>query len=119
MGNVINENKMTEVISKVNLQHLLMDRDMYADQIIDSGMSVSGGQAQRIGIARALYANAEILIFDEPTSSIDESSSIKIIQAVFEFEKDKTILLITHQNKLLDQCDTIYRISNNKLEKIK
>jgi len=118
MGNQINENKMTDVLSKVDLEKLSLESDIYESQIKDSGIGVSGGQAQRIGIARAIYSNAEILIFDEPTSAIDEFSSIKIIQEIFETENKKTILLITHQDKLLDQCDTVYKICNNTIKKI-
>ena len=118
MGNSINKDKISDAIARVNLTDLVSERSMGNFQIGESGIGVSGGQAQRIGIARALYVNADILIFDEPTSSLDEQSSIDIVQTIFEISEEKTIILVTHQPEILSRCDVIYKIQNNMLIRV-
>ena len=78
----------------------------------------SGGERQRIGIARAIYHNPEILIFDESTSSLDLETEKKILKEIYSFKKKKTIFIISHKNKTLENCDYILKIKNKKLEKI-
>ena len=70
-----------------------------------NGMNVSGGHRQRIAIARALLAEPDILILDEATSQIDRDLEEKILQFVFEYRKGKTILVITHNEKIIHMCD--------------
>jgi len=80
------------------------------------GNSISGGQKQRIGIARALYKNPEIIIFDEATSALDLNTESQIIKTIFELPNHITTIIISHKRKLLDQCDYIYEIKDNKIK---
>lgn len=80
--------------------------------ILENGTSISGGQKQRIGIARALYKNSEILIFDEPTSALDEASSNDIIRTILSLKHSKTIIISSHDNKFLANCDYIIDLDN-------
>lgn len=82
--------------------------------ILENGNSISGGQKQRIGIARALYKNSEILIFDEPTSALDEASSKDIIRTILSLKNSKTIIISSHDNKLLANCDYIINLDELK-----
>lgn len=75
----------------------------------DRGYTFSGGQRQRLAIARALLKDAPIIIFDEPTSSLDEGTERIIFDTIKEL-KDKTILVITHRKSLMDLGDYIYQI---------
>ena len=65
-------------------------------QIGEKGINFSGGQQQKLGIARCLYSNKDILVFDEATNSIDSVSERKIINNIINYDKDKTIILISH-----------------------
>jgi ABC-type bacteriocin/lantibiotic exporter with double-glycine peptidase domain len=85
----------------------------------DKGSRLSGGQKQRIGIARALYFNPDLIIFDESTSSLDKSTENEIINTINELKGKKTIIFATHQMPLLEKCDTIVKISENKLKILK
>ena len=76
------------------------------------GSRISGGQLQRIGIARAMYLNPSILILDEPTSSLDEENEEKIINRLFSIP-NITIIMISHNSKILNKCDQIINLQNN------
>ncbi len=82
--------------------------------VIDNGLNFSGGQIQRIGIARALYNNPEILIFDEPTSSIDSKLKENFLRDIYSISKTKTIIMVTHNKLDLKNCNKIIEL--NKYE---
>lgn len=79
------------------------------------GAKFSGGEKQRIGIARALYFNREVLIFDEITSSLDRETAKKIKNEILKLNKIKTMVIITHDPQLVDFCDKIYKAENQML----
>ena len=80
----------------------------------ERGSRISGGQLQRVGIARALYNNPEILIFDESTSALDRETELEIFKNIYKFKDRKTIIIITHKKDLLKDCDKIYKLENGK-----
>ena len=82
-------------------------------------MRISGGQMQRIGIARALYNEKDILIFDESTSSLDLETEKKFFKSIENFKRKKTIIIISHKLNTLKICDKIYKLKNNSLVKLK
>ena len=73
---------------------------------------MSGGERQRIGIARALYFDRDIYIFDEATNALDENTEIKILQNIKNYLKDKIIIFVSHKNITLKQCDKIISIKD-------
>ena len=85
----------------------------------ERGSKFSGGQQQRIGIARALYKNPEILILDEATSALDEKSEIEILNTVRNLKNKLTIIMVSHKNSVLDFSDKVYEIKNGKLSQKK
>ena len=70
-------------------------------------MKLSGGQKQRVLIAREIYKKPDILIFDEPTSSLDSKSEEIIIKTIKTLKKKMTIIVISHRKKLFEACDNI------------
>ena len=84
----------------------------------ERGVSLSGGQIQRIGIARALYINPELLFLDEMTSSLDLETENQIMNDISSLKGEKTILIITHRKSTTKFCDEIFQIKNGKLYKI-
>ncbi len=78
----------------------------------EKGIKISGGQAQRIGIARALYNNPQILVFDEATSALDNDTEKKFIESLKELKNKITIIFVTHKVILKENFDTVFEIKN-------
>ena len=85
--------------------------------IKDRGLNLSGGQRQRLAIARALYFDPQILIFDEATSSLDKLTEQYITDFINTMVGKKIIILSTHKEYQLQNCDKVYEVKHNKLLK--
>ena len=115
----ISNDQINKCLEFSNLKNFLSTLEDQLDTIIgERGARISGGQRQRIGIARAMYNNPEVLIFDESTSSLDVETEEKIISEIYKFKRKKTVLIVSHKNKILKNCDYIFNIKEKKLEKI-
>ena len=90
------------------------DKGFYT-KIGERGIKLSGGQLQRIGIARALYRESEILILDEATSALDQITEKEVIDSIRENKKQLTIISISHRMSTLIGYDKIIRFENKKI----
>ena len=79
---------------------------------------MSGGQKQRIAIARALYKNADVLIFDEATSSLDNQTEDSVMQAIEGLGGEITVIMIAHRLTTLKKCTKIIKLAEGKVDKI-
>jgi ABC-type multidrug transport system fused ATPase/permease subunit len=86
--------------------------DSYQTIVGERGMRLSGGQRQRIGIARALYKNADVIIFDEATSALDSETEQAVIESINSLSTELTILIIAHRVTSVKDCSVIYRVEN-------
>ncbi len=91
--------------------------EQYNALVGERGVRLSGGQRQRIGIARALYKEAEVIIFDEATSALDNETEESVIQAIESLKKDITILMIAHRLTTLRNCTQIIELDNQTISK--
>ena len=82
----------------------------------ERGVMLSGGQIQRIGIARAIYHQSDILIFDESTSALDFTTEQKIMDEIINLKNKKTIIIISHKISILKICDKIYELKDKNLK---
>ena len=82
----------------------------------EKGVKISGGQAQRLGIARALYRSPSIMLLDEATSSLDLETEKDFINSINGIKNKLTMIIITHRVASLDICDKIYNIENGSLK---
>ena len=85
----------------------------------ENGAQISGGQRQRIGIARALMTDAKILILDEATSALDKRTEENIFNTLKKISLEKSILIITHNQNLLNYCNKIYCLKKGNLKQEK
>jgi len=84
----------------------------------EKGVKLSGGQLQRIGIARALYFNPKLLVFDESTSALDGETESAIMDAINTLSNKKTIIIIAHRISTLKNCDAIYILKNGSINTV-
>ena len=87
----------------------------YDFEIRERGVGLSGGQRQTINLARSLLHTPKILLLDEPTSSMDQATEQKVIDALREESVDKTMLIVTHRNKILSMVDRVLVLENGKI----
>lgn len=92
--------------------------DGFETTVGERGVRLSGGQRQRIGIARALYKRASVLVFDEATSALDSKVESAIMQAIFELERNVTLIMIAHRTTTLVGCDRIVRLAAGKIVEV-
>ena len=90
----------------------------YDTLVGERGMRLSGGQRQRIGIARALYRGADVIIFDEGTSALDNETEIEVMKALDSLGDHITIILVAHRLSTLKNCDKLYLVKNRSVDEI-
>lgn len=107
---------IVEATKKANCYNFIMDLPKQFDTDIgEKGSSLSGGQAQRVSIARALLKDAPIMIFDEATSSLDSISETNIQSAISRISKDKLVLVISHRLSTIKDFDRILVMEKGKI----
>jgi ABC-type multidrug transport system fused ATPase/permease subunit len=115
----IDEEKMNNSIKQASLEDLLKDLPNGIDtEVGERGIQLSGGQVQRIAIARALYTECELLIFDEATSSLDGITEKNILDSIAKLQGTKTIIMIAHRLTTLTGCDAIYVLDKGKVDDV-
>ena len=111
--------KYENAISFAQLKNLQDNLEKSGEFVGEMGSKVSRGEAQRIGIARAIYMDSKILILDESTNFLDEKTEKDFLDIIKNYMKNTTILFVSHKPKSLELCDEIYKIENKKIERIK
>lgn len=113
----VNMAQLNKVIRQACLRELMDSLPNGLDtRVGEMGEKISGGQKQRIAIARALYGNAEILIFDEATNALDNRTERELKESIEMLKKEgKTVMIIAHRFSTLDICDRIYEIKEGKI----
>ncbi|WP_419177023.1 ABC transporter ATP-binding protein [Desulfosediminicola sp.] len=92
--------------------------DKYQTLVGERGVRLSGGQRQRIGIARALYKRADVIIFDEATSSLDTETEQAVMQAIENLSSELTLLIIAHRLTTLKNCTQIVELANGEIRRL-
>ncbi len=114
----INMKKINEILKLVDLHDYIYGLpDKIYSLAGENGSNISGGQAQRLGIARALYRNPSIIILDEATSALDKVTEAKILENLFN-NKENTIVTISHNKTSLRKCDKIFEIKDSSVNEI-
>ena len=109
------ERALEEASAKADILNFINSSPQGFNQKVgENGALLSGGQIQRIGIARALYKRAKVIVLDEPTSSLDESTEDRIIQTIYSLPDDYTIFIVSHSKKLIDECNILIELENGK-----
>ncbi len=92
--------------------------DKYKTLVGERGIRLSGGQRQRIGIARALYKQADVIIFDEATSSLDSDTEENVMSAIESLSKNLTLLIVAHRLTTLKKCTSIVELAEGNIKRV-
>lgn len=116
LGHEMSDERLTEILKAAKLVGWLESlKDGVDTYLGDSADELSGGQAQRISIARAMAKNSDIILLDEPTSSLDKATGIEVMEALSNLTEGKTVIHVTHQPDLLKGYDRILRMEEGRL----
>ena len=114
----IDYQRVISAAKKAQIDGTIQSWDQKYDTVVgERGIRLSGGQRQRIGIARALYKEADVLIFDEATSALDSQTEKVVMDAIDDIHKDTTILMVAHRLSTLKNCDLIVELENGKIKR--
>ncbi len=112
----IDDDEIDKIIKLSGLEPLLKKNKEGLNLIVgERGVRLSGGEKQRVGIARALYKKSKILILDEATSSLDIVTEKKIMDSINKLKSKFTIIIVTHRLSTIEACDKIFLIKEGKL----
>ena len=113
----IDNEKIWKALEVAQLADFVRQQDdgIYSN-IGDRGVKISGGQRQRLGIARALYNDPEVIVLDEATSALDNETEAAVMDAIYSLSGRKTMIIIAHRLSTIQKCDLIYEISDGKAQ---
>ena len=109
------DDELWNVLNRVNLGDFLRSENGLDTKLTEEGRNFSGGQRQRLALARALLHNSPYYIFDEATSNIDVESEDLIMQLIYELAKDKTVIMISHRLANVKNADCIYVLNKGNV----
>ncbi len=120
MGEPLDEERLLDVLHKVGFDNVLATlphgiHTQLTKEFDDSGVNLSGGEAQKIAIARVLYSGAQVMILDEPSSALDPLSEYRLNKTIRELASDKTIIFISHRLSTTRMADTIFMLEDGKV----
>lgn len=114
----IDHARVTAAAKQAQIAHAIESWPLKYETIVgELGTRLSGGQRQRIGIARALYKQAEVLVFDEATSALDDGTEQAVMEAIESLSDELTILIVAHRLSTLNNCDEVFELVNGQIAK--
>ncbi len=115
MGRDIKDSKIKEVVKSLSLEKTIEKLELGYDTIVNERANLSGGEKQRLSIARALVKESLIYIFDEPTAALDTINEKRVKDILEELSKEKLVIIITHNLSLLNKAQCIYTIKQGEI----
>ncbi len=113
--NNVSDEKIIDVLKKLKMWDFLQAKDSLDTMLLSGGKNISGGQSQRIAIARALIQDFNVYIFDEATSNVDVESEEIILDIIKELAKTKTVIYISHKMSVVSLADYVYVLQDGKI----
>ncbi|MGI9214554.1 MAG: ATP-binding cassette domain-containing protein, partial [Gammaproteobacteria bacterium] len=115
----IDSGKLNAAIDAAQLRKLIDTLPKGSKTMVgERGIRLSGGESQRVVIARALYHKPEVLIFDESTSALDNETENRLMETIYSVSKARTVIMIAHRLTTLKNCDRIVVMEQGKIKKV-
>ena len=113
----IDYERVWEVIRLAQLEEFVLDElpAGLEEKIGESGVRLSGGQRQRLGLARALYNDADLIVLDEATSALDNHTERRLVKALDSLSGEKTVVMVAHRLSTVEKCDALFVMSAGKI----
>lgn len=112
----IDDEKVWAALKEAQLDEFVKSQPNGLDSMVgERGVRISGGQQQRIGIARALYDNPEILVLDEATAALDSGTEAAVMEAIERLSGTMTLIIIAHRLSTIKNCDYVYKVENGNI----
>lgn len=113
----ITDEQLYEMLDAVGMSDWLSKQEKGLDTLLgERGVFVSTGQRQRLNVVRGLLINKEIYLLDEPSSNVDDVTETKMIELIDTYLKEKTVIIVTHKEKICKICDRTYFFEENKMK---
>ena len=114
----ISEEAINKAVKAAQLEDYIANLPDGLDTFVgEFGVRLSGGQLQRVGIARALYHDPAVLILDEATSSLDIETEADVMRSVYALQGSKTLIVVAHRLSTLEHCDYLYKLKDGRIVK--
>jgi ATP-binding cassette subfamily B protein len=117
--NQIDHQRVKDVAKKAQIASTIESwNNDYNTFVGERGIRLSGGQRQRLGIARALYKNADVIVFDEATSALDSQTENDVMNAIEGLSEELTIIMVAHRVSTLKNCTKIIEFEKGEIKRI-
>jgi len=114
----INHTRVREAAEKAQVAQTIKSwPDRYNTLVGERGVKLSGGQRQRIGIARALYKQADVIIFDEATSALDNDTERAVMEAIESLSDELTVIIVAHRLTTLKHCTEVVELEDGRIKR--
>ena len=119
LGATLKKDEIKKALIKANAWDFVNKLPNGIDEIVfDRGLRFSGGERQRLALARALYNNPKVLILDEPATGLDIDSEKKLINSIQKLKGKITIIIVSHKKEVVQICDQVFKLEKKYLKKI-
>ncbi len=110
--------RIKEILKISKLDDFVNNLDNGIETIVgERGLRISGGEKQRIGLARALYKDSEIIVFDEATNSLDVHTEEEFMNDINNLGDSKTVIIVAHRLTIIKNCDKVHLVNNGEILK--
>ncbi|MFM8507672.1 MAG: ATP-binding cassette domain-containing protein [Actinomycetota bacterium] len=113
---MVNDTEVERALKQANLFEFVTSLpEGWDTEVGERGVRLSGGQRQRLGIARALYANPQVIVLDEATSALDDITEKEIVDSFREIARDHTLIVVAHRTSTLRYCNRLVRLESGRI----
>ena len=118
ISKLVDNKKIIDILKRTKLDNRFVQNGNISNEFIgENASNLSGGEKQRLAIARAIYSDCEVMILDEITNKLDLETRKEIIDLISSFKNSKTVIIVSHDQDTIEKCNNVFELKNKKLIK--